>query len=190
MATRVLHHLGRHAEADRLWEQWEGDHGEVRLYYLPLGGQWVGLSDEALHSIADSIIDVLIQNPWPELDGFHLRDIPGLAYLHAENAEVERLSADLARGETLDADPRWIVAAAVLAAAAQPTLHDLILESARRSIAGFGAARAEVTPPRRRTSGKIGEVLVASLRDPLAIRQAIVLGAALTRYKHPNWQRH
>jgi hypothetical protein len=190
MATRVLHHLGRHAEADRLWEQWEADHADVRLYYLPLGGQWVGLSDEALHSIADSIVDVLIQSPWPELDGFHLRDIPGLAYLHAENAELKRLSADLARGETVDADPRWIVAAAVLAAAGQPTLHDQILQAARRSITAIGAARAKVTPPRRRPSGTIGETLVASLREPMAIREAIILGAAITPYRRPNWQRH
>lgn len=190
MATRVLHHLGRHVEADRLWEQWEADHDDVRLYYLPLGGQWVGVADEAVHSIADSIIDVLIQNPWPELEGFHLRDIPGLAYLHAEHAEVERLSADLAHGETVHADPRWIVAAAVLAAAAQPTLHDQILQAARRSIVGVGAARAKVTPPRSRTSDKIGEILVASLREPEAIRDAIVLGAALTPYRHPDWNRH
>jgi len=187
MATRVLHHLGRHEEADALWEQWEADHADVRLYYLPLGGQWVGLSDEALHSIADSVIDGLLQGPWPELEGFHLRDIPGLAYLHAEHAEVERLSSDLARGETVNADVRWIMAAAVLAAAAQPTLHDQILEAARRSIVGIGAKREEAEPSRRRPSGKIGEVLVASLRDPKAIQEAIILGAAFTPYKVPRW---
>jgi hypothetical protein len=190
MATRVLHHLGRHEEADTLWDQWEADHADVRLYYLPLGGRWVGLSDEALHSIADSIIDVLIQNRWPELEGFHLRDIPGLAYLHAEHAEVERLSDRLARGDTVEADVRWIMAAAVLAAAAQPTLHDQIVEASRRSIIGVGAEREEVAPARRRPSGKMGETLVASLRDPEAIREAIILGAAFTPYKHPNWQRH
>jgi hypothetical protein len=190
MATRVLHHLGRHEEADKLWEQWEADHADVRLYYLPLGGEWVGLSDEALHSIADSVIDVLIQSPWPELEGFHLRDIPGLAYLHAEHAEVERLSDRLARGETVDADVRWIMAGAVLAAAAQPAWHDQILAAARRSIVGIGAKREEVEPSRRRPSGTIGEALVASLRNPLAIREAIVLGAAFTAYKHPRWHRH
>jgi hypothetical protein len=189
MATRVLHHLGRHKEADTLWEQWEAEHADVRLYYLPLGGQWVGLSDEALHSIADSVIDVLIQDRWPELEGFHLRDIPGFAYLHAEHAEVERLSDRLARGETVDADVRWIMAGAVLAAAAQPALHDQILEAARRSIVGVGAEREEVEPSRRRPSGTIGEALVASLRDPKAIREAIVLGAAFTAYKHPRWHR-
>jgi hypothetical protein len=189
MATRVLHHLGRHQEADALWEQWETDHADVRFYYLPLGGQWVGLSDDALHSIADSVIDVLVQGPWPELEGFHLRDVPGLAYLHAEHAEVERLSDQLARGETVDADVRWIISAAVLAAAAQPTLHDQILDAARRSIVGVGAEAEEAARARRLPSGAIGETLVASLRQPDAIQEAIILGAAFAPYKRPRWHR-
>jgi hypothetical protein len=188
MAKHVLHHLGRHEEADALWEQWEAEHPDMRLYYLPLGGQWVGLADEALHSIADSFIDELVQGPWPELEGFHLRDIPGLAYLHAEHAEVERLRDQLAHGETVDADARWIMAAAVLAAAAQPTLHDQILDAARRSIAGVGEEPEKAAPVRRLPSGKIGEILVASLRQPDAIQEAIVLGAAFTPYKHPRWR--
>jgi hypothetical protein len=189
LATRVLHHLGRHKESDALWEQWEAEHADVRLYYLPLGGQWVGLADEALHSIADSFIDELVQSPWPELEGFHLRDIPGLAYLHAEHAEVERLRRDLARGETVDADVRWIMAAAVLAAAAQPTLHDQILDAAKRSIVGVGQEAERAAPSRRKTSGNIGETLVASLRQPDAIREAIILGAAFTPYTRPRWHR-
>ena len=190
MATRVLHHLGRHQEADALWEQWETDHADVRFYYLPLGGQWVGLSDDALHSIADSVIDVLVQRPWPELEGFHLRDVPGLAYLHAEHAEVERLSDQLARGEMVDADVRWIISAAVLAAAAQPTLHDQILDAARRSIVGVGQEPELAAPALRLRGGAIGETLVASLRQPDAIREAIILGAAFTPYKRPRWHRH
>lgn len=189
MATRVLHHLGRHEEADALWEQWEADHDDVTLYYLPLGGQWLGLADEALHSIADSVIDSLVQRPWPELDGYHLRDIPGLAYLQAEHAEVGRLSINLARGDTVHADPRWIVAAAVLAAAEQPALHDQILEAAKRSIVGVGAAQQKAEPATQEPSGDICEALVASLNQPEAIRDAIALGAAFTPYKRPNWRR-
>jgi len=190
MATRVLHHLGRHEEADAQWERWEADHADVRLYYLPLGGQWVGLSDEALHAIADSIIDLLVQRPWPELEGFHLTNIPGLAYQHAEHAEVERLITDLAHGEPVDADVRWIMAAAVLAAAAQPALHDQILEAARRSIAGIGEepAEPEWRKHQLRPTSAIGEAVVASLRHPDAIQEAIILGAALTPYKRPRWR--
>ncbi len=191
MATRVLHHLGRHEEADTLWEQWETDHADVRFYYLPLGGQWVGLSDEAFHSIADSIIDVLAQRGWPELEGFQLINIPGLAYLHAEHAEVERLSGHLARGETVDANVRWIMAAGVLAAAAQPALHDQVLAAARRSIVGVGEKKQapQERKHHRRPSGTIGESLLASLRDPDAIREAIIMGAAFTPYKRPQWHR-
>ena len=114
---------------------------------------------------------------------------PGLAYLHAEHAEVERLSRDLARGEIVDADVRWIMASAVLAAAAQPTLHDQILDAARRSIIGVGEKKERATPSKTRhlPSGTINEALVASLRQPDAIQEAIILGAALTPYKHPRW---
>ena len=189
MATRVLHHMGRHEEATAQWEQWEAEHADVRLYYLPLGGQWVGLADEALHAIADAVIDTLVQDPWPELEGFHLRDIPGLAYLHAEHAEVARLADQLARGQTVDADVRWIMAAAVLAAASQPTLHDQILDAARRSIVGVGQEPELAAPALRLRGGAIGETLVASLRQPDAIREAIILGAAFTPYKRPRWTR-
>jgi len=188
MATRVLHHLGRHEEANDLWERWESDHPGVRLYYLPLGGQWVGLADETLHSVADSVIDVFVQRAWPELEGFHVLNIPGFAYLHGEHAEVQRLMRGLARGETVTGDVRWIMAAAVLAAMAQPSLHDQILEAARRSIVGVGEERRAVrTKARPHPSRTIAANLVASLRQPSEIQEAIVLGAALTPYKSPRW---
>jgi hypothetical protein len=187
MATRVLHHLGRHEEAEAIWARWQAEHEDGGFYFLPLGGRWVGLSEEALHSAADSTIDTLMQRPWPELEGFQLQNIPGLAYLHAEHATVERLVQPLGRGERVDADPRWIMAAAVLAATAQPTLHDQILESARKSIRGAGEAEAlqQAREPRRRQAGTIRETLVSSLRNPDAIREAIVVGAALTPYRRP-----
>jgi len=188
MATRVLHHLGRHEEANELWERWESDHPDVRLYYLPLGGQWVGLADDTLHSIADSVIDALVQRAWPELEGFHLLNIPGFAYLHGEHAEVQRLMRGLARGETVNGDVRWIMAAAVLATMAQPSLHDQILEAARRSIVGVGEEqRAVRTKARRHPPRTIAANLVASLGQPSEIQEAIVLGAALTPYKRPRW---
>jgi len=189
MATRVLHHLGRHEEADAIWERWEADHPGVAFYYLPLGGDWVGLSDENLHTVADAMVDVLLQRPWPELQGFQLLNIPGLAYLHAEHATVQRLIPALARGETLDEDPRWIIAAAVLAAGAQPALRDAILETARRSIRGIGEAPEPALPPARRPAS-IPRALAASLRSPAAFQEAITLSAALSRghaapRKHP-----
>jgi hypothetical protein len=190
IATRVLDHLGRHQEAETLWAQWEAEHGDARLYYLQVGGQWVGLSDEALHSIADSIVDNLLQEAWPELDGFQLLNIPGLAYLHAEHAAVERLLIALSRGDTVQADARWITAAAVLAAAAQPTLHDGILDAARRSIVDLRKRTEPIAKPDRprRRVATIGESLVTSLRQRDAIEEAIILGAALKPYQPPRWR--
>jgi hypothetical protein len=190
MATRVLHHLGRHAEADTFWDQWEREHSEVRFYYLPLGGRWVGLSDEALHSVADTLIDLLLQQGWPELDGFQLLNIPGLAYLHAQHYEVERLIGPLARGQTVDGKVRWLMAAAVLAAAAQPTLHDQILEAARRSIIGLGTYEPATSRsrPRRRPRESVGQALIASLGEPHALDEAIALAAAFTPYQWPRWR--
>ena len=186
MATQVLHHLGRHEEADEIWERWESDHPGVAFYFLPLGGEWVGLSDEALHGVAGSIVETLLQRPWPELAGFRLLNIPGLAYLHAEHAEVERLMKPLAEGERVHADPRWIVAASVLAAMAQPTLHDTILEAARLSIQGMSEAPTGPTPTRRRPpTHAIAPELRASLSHPPSIQEAIILGAALTRGQAP-----
>ena len=195
IASRVLHHLGRHEEADELWERWEAEHHDVRFYYLPLGGDWVGLSDQALHSVADSLVDALVQQPWPELEGFQLLNIPGFAYLHAEHREVERLAGQLAVGDTATADARWVTAAAVLAAAATPALHDQILEAARRSIRGIGERAVAAERPRPRQAPvlekpRIGDALVASLTQPDAIQDAIILGAALTPYHPPrrrNW---
>ncbi len=189
MATRVLHHLGRHQEADALWEAWENEHENPGLYYLPLGGQWVGVSDEALHQIADPIVDALVQDASPALEGFSLLEVPGLAYLHAEHAEVERLAKALAAGNTADADVRWIVAAAVLAAAAQPALHDSILDAARRSIVVVGEPTVAPTAARRRSRRGIGAELVTSLKHRHAIRDAIILGAALTPHERPDWKR-
>ncbi|MGD8316620.1 MAG: hypothetical protein PVH76_02685 [Myxococcales bacterium] len=185
-SVRVLHHLGRHQEADALWERWEAEHPDIRLYFLPLGGRWAGLADETLHSLADSLIDSLVLRPWPELEGFQLMNIPGLAYLHAEHFEVERLTEALAKGLAVEADARWIIAAAVLAVAAQPALYEIIFDAAWRSIEPLETQ----TPQTQRAASRalrsetIGRALKDSTRSPAAIQQAIVLGAALGPRRH------
>jgi hypothetical protein len=184
--VRVLHHLGRHRQADALWEGWEAEHPDIQLYFLPVGDRWAGLADHTLHSLVDSLVDRLVLQPWPELEGFPLMNIPELAYLHAEHAEVERLTEPLAGGAEVDADSRWIIAAAVLAAAAQPALHDSILEAAYRSIARIEASAREpqLQTARPARAQAIGRALMASLRNPSAMREAIVLGEALGPRRH------
>ena len=180
MATRVLHYLGRHDEADSVWERWEADHPDVRFYYLPLGGSYVGLSDENLHGVANDVIDTLLERPWPELEGFQLLSVPGLAYLHGEHATVQRLIDPLSRGETVDADPRWVMAAALLATLAQPTLDDIIRDAATRSIRGAGEpARPPRRAPAPRRTRSIATELRTSPKNPTALVEAITLSATL-----------
>ena len=191
MATRVLHHLGRHQEADALWAKWEGEHPGVDFYFLPMAGQWVGLSDESMHDQADAMVDILLEQSWPELADYKLLNIPGFAYLHADHAEVTRVREALSRGDVVDVDVRWIMAAAVLEVAGKPELEAMILEVASASIVGIGTEPEVVESPRmkRPPTGAIGETLVASLRDPSAVREAIILGTALRPYDRPRWDR-
>ena len=108
----------------------------------------------------------------------------------SEHAEVERLGGTLARGETVQGDVRWIMAAAVLAAAEQATLYDQILEVARLSIIGIGTEErhAEAPKVRRLATGAMAKTLVASLRRPDSIREAIILGEAIRPYHQPRWR--
>ena len=187
MACRVLHHLGRHEQADRLWQQWQNDHSQANLFYLPLGGKWAGLSDDVLTSVAETIVDTMLEQPWPELGGYELMNIPGLAYLHADHAAVQRLMPMLSQGLPVEADPRRVVAAAVLATAAAPDLHAEILSAAKHSIAAADVAEAshEAADLRDRPASMIRNELRRSLRDRAALHEAIMLGAALTRHRRP-----
>ena len=97
---------------------------------------------------------------------------------------------NLALGKTVQGDVRWIMAAAVLAAAEQPTLHDQILEAAQRSIIGIGTEERPTKAPkvRRPATGVMADTLVASLREPGSIREAIILGEAIRPYHRPSWR--
>ncbi|MEM7434847.1 MAG: hypothetical protein AAF436_06810 [Myxococcota bacterium] len=186
MATRVLHRLGRHQEADALWEQWQADHDGIDLYFLPLAGRWVGIAEEPMHEAADEIIDVLLEESWPELADYQLLNIPGFAYLHAAHAEVEGFKRQLKRGGKVTGDVRWIMAAAVLAVTEDPTLHDRVLDAAQRAILGVGGKPVlDTVTTAAEPSGSIGSMVRASLRDRAAVREAIILGEAISPYRRP-----
>lgn len=183
IASQVLRRVGRKEEGDRLWQQWSADHPEVSFFYLPLGGQWVGVPDETLTAVADSIVVTFLDEPWPELDGFRLMSIPGLAYSNAEDAEVERLMPLLVEGLSVEADARWVVAAAVLATIESPSGRAQILGAARRSLfsiempTAVAEPRAHAMPP----GLGLGKELRQSIGNPARLREAIILGALLTK---------
>ncbi|MEM7138771.1 MAG: hypothetical protein AAF500_19495 [Myxococcota bacterium] len=186
MATRVLHRLGRHEEADDLWNQWQADHDGIDLYFLPLSGRWVGIAEEPMHEAADAIIDVLLEESWPELADYRLLNIPGFAYSHAAHAEVESFKRQLKRGGKVTGDVRWIMAAAVLAVTEDPTLHDQVLDAAQRAILGVGGRPIlDELPTEAKAGGSIGSMVLASLRSRAAVREAIILGEAISPYRRP-----
>lgn len=189
IGTRVLHHLGRHEEADSIWARWEAEHQELDLYFLPLGGRWVGLNQDTLHARADAVVDLLIEEPWPELDGYALTDIPGFAYLHPAHTEVARVMQSLRTGDARGEDVRWIMAAAVLLVVEDPALHDEILAAAQRSIVGVGAeAFAEELVVRIEPQGSVGALLSRSLTNAATLREAIILGESIRPYRRPRWR--
>lgn len=189
IATRVLHHLGRHEEADSIWERWEAEHEDLDLYFLPIGGRWVGLNQDTLHDHADTFVDLLLEEPWPELDNFALTKIPGFAYLHAEHADVGRVKGLLRRGDALGADVRWIMAAAVLLVVQDPARHDDIVVAAQRSIIGVGAETlADEVVVEAAARRSVSGLLTESLGNAHAIREAIILGEAFRPYRRPRWR--
>ena len=191
IASQVLRRLGREEEGRRLWQQWQADHPEVGFFYLPLGGQWVGVPDDTLTTVADSIIATFLDEPWPELDGFRLMSIRGLAYSHAEQAEVERLMPILIEGVSAEADARWVVAAAVLATIEAPSARGQILGAARRSLFSveMPAAIRESRGSAMSAGLGLGDELRRSVGDPVRLRKAIILGALLTKRRQAGRQR-
>ena len=185
MACRVLHHLGFHREADDQWAAWKRAHQGQDVIYLPVGTAWSTVPETAFTEHADDLLNVMLEDSWPELAGARLISIPGLPYLHAEHAKALRLEEELLAGQVVRADPRLVIAAAVSAAAKQPSQHDRILEAARRSIIGVGTReaihRARDLPTMRID---IPTLLTQSFRDRNAVREAIILGAAFAPRHH------
>lgn len=178
IAARVLHHLGLHKEADEQWARWKREHQDQEVIYVPIQDQWGAVEEEVFIEPADDLVDALLEQSWPELSGATLIAIPGLPYLHAEHSRVLALQARLANGEQVHAASRLVIAAAILAAAANPAQHDVILQAARGSITGVTIKEA-ARPVRgvRASSGDLAGAFRHSLRNPAAIREAIIVGA-------------
>lgn len=180
MACVALAELGYQAEGEALWARWEAIHPNAQLFFLPLSGNWVGLSEHALTKPADELVALMLNEPWPELAGFRLANIPGLAYGEREEAQVRNLSSALSEGLRVDADARWLVAAAVMAAAQAPEQQAQVLAAARRSLSSEPVAKSVVAVLDEAVRpSSIKAELRRSLRNPDAVREAIVLGTAL-----------
>ncbi len=185
IACRVLHHLGFHQLADAQWSAWKRDHQELDTVYLPIGQQWAAVPETGFTEHADALVHTMLEDSWPELAETQLMSIPDLPYLHAEHARAMKLGDALLEGRVVRADPRLVIAGAVLTLANHPSKHQTIFGAARRSILGIETHDA-ITPSAVTAQEPAGlsTRLARSLRSPHAIAEAVVLGAALAPRHH------
>lgn len=193
LAAELLIILGRAAEAQALMDGWTRVHGETERYYMPTAdGRYAGLARDYLLDPAVATVHALMEEQWHTLSGHGLMDIPGLSYLHAEHAQVLRQVPHLSDARSVRAEPRLVVAAAVLAVEAgapQPR----VMSALRGSIAGVGeSARTRLTaastgmlegsahdPRHAVAAGSIAAELRATLQSPAALTEAVLLGEGL-----------
>lgn len=182
LATYVLNFLGQYEIASDLWQAWKARHGDLDVIFVPVENLYARVPEQVFLAHGEDIFHTLLNDSWPELAGTTLLDVPGLSYLHAEHAKVERLMPQLHDGKVVRADPRLVVAAAVLQMIAANDQHDVIFEAAHRSIIGVGTSEAIFRARDVQLPGNIplSDRLRAELRNPSAITEAIALGAAFS----------
>jgi len=180
---RVLSQLGQHDWERVLRGRWEASHGNSESLYLPLAdGRLMAIPLDFMRGELDAVLDWLLEEPQVALGGQTWLDVPGFAYLHGEHAQVESAVASLARGEAVDLSPRLVLAAAALASDGNAGSRSLIAGALAGSIRG--ADTLEAAPNAFTLPGAMGapgaRSLGAALRDPHAVREALLLGSMLT----------
>ena len=183
ISYKVLHYLGQHDEADDIWEEWSAAHGNPEELYVLIGERWAAVPLKVFADLVEPLLAQLLKDQWPELGGFHLIDIPGLTYLHAEHAKTQAMAKRLQNGKHAHGDPRLIIAAAVLAATSNEALHDQIMNLAHASIIGIGTGEQFHSDPAEIFVGHSALVdeLRAVIKSPPALAESIALGAAFRR---------
>lgn len=190
LCCEALDYLGQHHAAIEYLKTWTTTHEGSDSYYVPCqNGAWIGLPPELIETRAKAILQQLFQDNWEALEGYHLIDIPGFSYQHAEHAKVMRYVAKLVKGHALRGDTRLLVAAAVVATRAHPSRAALIRKALQASIVGLGTGErswrrardprgARRMKKRRLDMGQVvGSGFVEEMRDPHVVGQAIAVGA-------------
>ncbi|MCA9531314.1 MAG: hypothetical protein KC543_14395, partial [Myxococcales bacterium] len=186
MACRTLDALGCHGEARAEWEAWAAARPDLDAFHLPAaGGVWVRAPLAYLYEPGAVWVDHLTSLEAAIFAQRSLVTTPGLAYLGAARAEVERAIPHLLAGRAVHADPRWIVAAAMAAGAGEGEASRAVFDAVRRSIAGAGEADTHASATWARGAAalearrSLGASVRAASRDRARLRAAVVLGEAL-----------
>lgn len=181
----VLTELGYHDWQETLHTRWQSTHPDQEALYLPLSdGRLVGVPLSYLQAELDVVFNSMLTDPPAVLGHETWLDVPGFAFLHAEQSQAEALASQLSRGEPADAPARVLVTAAALALAEDLRARPVVATALLRSLRGQGTLEAA---PNAYDAQAPAAPHVASLatafRDRKAVREALVLGAALAPLK-------
>jgi hypothetical protein len=187
----VLSRLGLHPWEQSLRARWEAAHGAPESLYLPLSdGRLMAIPLAFMLAELDQVLVTLLDEPQVSLSQATWLDVPGLAYMHAEHARAQRVAEAFLRGESVHAEPRILLAAAALALEGSLRARPAVAAALARSIRGTEALEAAPSAYDivATTEPQSQPTLAAAFRDRALVRDALVIGAALTPLK-PKWFR-
>jgi hypothetical protein len=185
MVFRTLSFLGQNTPVRKLRARWDQlHHHQVKdQYWLPAADEtWAVLSADYLNRSAEAVVDRLLNDAWPPLDGTRLINIPGVYYTHGNHARVQEMTEALRYGETVAGEARLIIAAGVLAAA-EGGVEGLVLSAVQDSVIGIGTGERRGRKARHRHRDVPAhprcESLIEMVSNPRNIAAAITIAEAI-----------
>jgi hypothetical protein len=185
-ALSTLDELGFAREAAALRRDNEMARSTAPLRLPTLDGSPHALSFATVAGPLSTLISSALQMPNAALDQRGWFEVQGLGFLHGEQVEAKAAAVALARGDKVMLPARVLVAAAALATAERSTSKERVLKGLLRSIRGVDVMETERTAQSSplRARGKL--TLRDLVKDPRAIRDAVILGAVFSPPKALN----
>ncbi len=143
VACRLLARLGFAQEASGLRERWRAQNPEERAagaLLVPLHQRYLAVDAQPYADAVWAATERLVVGPLPALRGGGLQDISGLDFGPHEWAQAQRAKASFLSGQApRSADPRAVIAGAVLAWQETPAKEAQVLALARKAVVAKGS---------------------------------------------------
>jgi hypothetical protein len=180
VVSRALAQLGFNAVADKLWQDFVAVHGDETLYFPRQDGSVVPIPSSFVLGELEPVLSAILEEPHRALLDHALLDVPGFAYLHAEDGEARAAAQSFTNGTSVARAPRVVAAGALLALQARPDRRADIVDALARSVRGAGTLEPLAAPATRRAA-PASRSLKAMAHDPAELNAALVLGAVFER---------
>ena len=144
VTAHILDLVGAHHQSHEVLKHWRQRHrGSPQTIAVPMsvGRQlsWVKLAAGPIVEAVIELADMLFSEPFEALAGTELARIPGLEYGPHGSGETTRIADEiLAQRPVHHANPRWIIAGAVMAYHRQPHREQEIMQRVRAAITAVG----------------------------------------------------